>query len=912
MHQRPLSSLISCLLLSSTFISACADDKPQSLKTLSQDQATASSANHNSGLSPHNPIATQDTPIGKLPALATPLFYDVTMKVNPRETSFSGQVDMKVDLVHASDGIWIHGDDIRVKTVTVNGDAAQYEEVLPTGVSRLSFTKTYPAGPVDISIDYEADFDVNLAGLFRVEEQGEAYALAKSESIQARRFLPGFDEPGYKAPFDITLIIPKGDEAISNTPIKARETLTNDPNFEKVEFETTRPLSTYLLSVAVGPFDVVTYPDIPPNSVRTTPLPLRGFARKGRGDDLKASLDITAPMLEVFEEALKLPYPYKKLDLIAAPQWPSGATELAGAITYRESRLLLDENSGPAAYRSMLGIHSHEIAHMWFGNLVTPPWWDDLWLKEAFATWGTPLALTALEPDNGHDIDSTVRALGAMGLDSLASTRAVREPILRNENIRNAYDGITYSKGMAVISMVDNYFGADVFRPALGVYLKAFEDIDADSPDFYQAIGEATKTPALTEVFRSFIEQKGVPFIDITQSGSNELQLSQSRYRPLGSEIKDGTRWAIPVCIKQGHESENSERICDIMRDSTFKISTNGGSYIMPNAGGSGYYRWNLPTALWEDLIENFDDLTPSEALSAIDSASAAFRSGNLSAKIVLDLLKAASTSSDRRVVAAPMAVLGQFNGLLDQGEARDKLNAFTQDLYAPIYARLLEGSGDSDIVLKNRIESFLAFTANDPKVRAKLREDAGKFIGLNGPRQASALGSDRYRTALTIGVQDGGEAFFDKLLSTYTEIDDPVFAGIVPGALASTRDKALSQKVLSLALSGELGPRETYALVQGQMGSGATRETTWEWLNTNYSQFVSNIPAQWPRRTPGLAGNFCTKDAINDLKSLFDKVGDQAPGYERALAQTSENISLCAALREEQSEKLQAALLKY
>jgi len=858
-----------------------------------------------------NPIAAQDAPIGRLPETAHPVSYEVALKVDPREETFSGAVTMEVWLDEPSDGIWIHGDDIRVEAISVEGNSASYEEVLPTGVSRISFGQTYPAGQVRVIITYEADFDVNLAGLFRVEEQGEAYALAKSESIQARRFIPGFDEPGFKAPFDMTLIVPAGDEAISNTPIKSRAPYREDKAFEQVTFETTRPLSTYLLSVAVGPFDVVEYPDMPVNSVRDVPVPLRGFARKGRGEDLRASLDITTEMVAAFEEAVKLPYPYKKLDIIAAPQWPSGATELAGAITYRESRLLIDDNSGPAAYRAMLAIHSHEIAHMWFGNLVTPPWWDDLWLKEAFATWGTPLALSKLQPDAGHEIDATVRAIGAMGLDSLASTRAVREPIDRNEDIRNAYDGITYSKGMAVIWMADKYFGEDVFRPALGQYLRAFEDTEADSPDFYEAIGQATQTPELTEVFRSFVEQKGVPLVDVAFSADGTMTTRQSRYAPLGSTLKDDTRWAIPICVRLGRADGTSERVCNIMREEQLDIGVSGTPlFIMPNADGAGYYRWNLPSDEWANLVEHFDALTASEALSAVDSAAAALRGGYGDAETLLAVLEAAARHSDRRVVVAPMAVLASF-GRVIEGDARDDLNVFAQSLYGPAYKALRRARTDDDKVLKNRIESFLALTARDESVREKLRKDAEKFLGLDGRRKPDALSSDQYSAAFTVGVQDGGRPFFDAVLAAYSQIDDPIFAGIVPNALAATRDDALGGQVRDLALAGTLGPRETYALIQGQMGARQTRAATWTWVQENYAEFVANIPAQWPRRTPGLGSSFCTAEEASELEALFERVGDKAPGHERALAQTLENIGLCAALKKSQREDLEAALTR-
>ena len=859
-----------------------------------------------------NPIADQSAPIGKLPGVAHPLSYEVGLKIDPKQDSFSGAVTIEVWLDEPADGLWIHGDDIRVEQITVQGNTATYEEVLPTGVSRISFGQTYPAGQVRIVIAYEADFDVNLAGLFRVEEQGEAYALAKSESIQARRFLPGFDEPGYKAPFDMTLVVPAGNEAISNTPIKSRTPFREDKTFDQVTFETTRPLSTYLLSVAVGPFDVVEYPDIPANWVRETPVPLRGFARKGRGEDLRASLDITAKMVAAFEEAVQLPYPYKKLDIIAAPQWPSGATELAGAITYRESRLLIDENSGPAAYSAMLAIHSHEIAHMWFGNLVTPPWWDDLWLKEAFATWGTPLALTSIEPYGGHEIDATARAIRAMGLDSLASTRAVREPIDRNEDIRNAYDGITYSKGMAVIWMADKYFGEEVFRPALGKYLKAFEDKEADSPDFYEAIGKATETPALTEVFRSFVEQKGVPLLSaeiVAAEAGSSVTLRQSRYRPLGSEIDTGTRWSVPVCVRIGFADRESETKCEIMRGDALKIDIDEDfAWLLPNANGAGYYRWNQDETGWQSLIDYFNALSPSEALSAVDSAAAAFRSGKGSAEILLGVIEAASQHEDRRVAVAPMAVLESLMEILDD-EGRDSLRAFSGRIYNQAYKDLKGASTDDDIVLKGRVETFLALVARDRDVRAGLLRDADLFLGMESKRKENALSTDRYAVAFTVAVQDGGAPAFDKILATYTELDDPIFAGVAPNALAATRDEELSQRVRSLGLSGELGPRETYALIEGQMRNPQTRTATWNWLQENYAEFVSKVPAQWRRRTPRLATGFCDKSSIEALEALFIDVGDLVPGHERALVQTSENIALCVALKDNQKISLEIAL---
>lgn len=400
------------------------------------------------------------------------------MKLNPRGDDFFGVVEIGIEIDGPVDHIWMHGNNIdvtdtRAWPVIEDGSrdeeaatiAAHYQQVLDSGVVRVEFDDTVPAGIFTLQINYSAPFDRNLAGLFKLVEQGEHYALAKSESIQARRFMPSFDEPGLKASFDISLTIPAGYVAIGNEPEIMR--VDAGDGLERVTFATTRPMPTYLLSLAVGPFDVMERKAIPANQYRKEPLPLRGFARKGRGKDLEYVLNVTPAMLNIFEQQLQLPYPFRKLDIVAAPQWPSGATELSAAITYREQTILVEgDEPAPGARLALLEVHAHEIAHMWFGNLVTPPWWDDLWLKEGFATWGTPLVLTSMEPNGGHDLNAAVKAIGAMQLDSLASTSAIREPIADNNNVRNAYDAITYSKSLGVIHMVDQYFAPQKFRPA--------------------------------------------------------------------------------------------------------------------------------------------------------------------------------------------------------------------------------------------------------------------------------------------------------------------------------------------------------------------------------------------------------------------------------------------------------------
>ncbi len=848
-------------------------------------------------------------PRGRLPSTVQPTAYRLDLSIDPRKTRFGGTVAIDLDLDQPSSGIWLHGQGLEIKSVRVSGPNLEptegsWRDVLQSGVAWIGFPRRLGPGEATVEIEYAARFDENLSGLFRVDEQGQAYALAKSESIQARRFLPGFDEPGFKAPFSVTLTIPDSDIAITNTPELKREEL--DGEQVRISFKRTRPLSTYLLSLAVGGFDKVDGPRIQPNELREVAVPLTGYTRKGKGADISYALLMTEPMVAFFERELGIPYPYEKLDIIAAPQWPSGATELAAAITYRESRILFGSSSGPASRRSLLNIHSHELAHMWFGDLVTPPWWDDLWLKEAFASWATGIVLSELEPMGGYDLDAVADSVSAMGLDSLNSARAVREPITINEDIRNAYDSITYDKGLAVIAMVDSYFGAETFRPALGRYLTRFADSVADSDDFFEVIGQETNEPDIAKAFRSFVEQSGLPNIQADLSCEPErtpiVTLAQSRYKPLGSLMEDRRRWTVPFCLKAENDGQ-AERYCTMIDAETVSLplvdNETCPAWIVPNADGRGYWRFDMDEPQWATLSVNFPALTSGEALTAIDSAKASYRAGNLSLPALLAIVDAGSRRPERQVVLEASDAYRMLSGLVGADEdARSGLEAEIARVFQPRWAGLAESTVGNDRILRSRLESFLARVGHAPNLRSEYSQAARAFVGLPVEGEIRTLSSDDFSTALAIGMEDGGEPFLNALLDSMQTIDDPTFERAAAYAIGQSNDPELVEAILTLSLSGELGTRENYTIVHGQMSQSQTRDQTWSWLQANFPAFVKVIPGQRPRATPRLASGLCTPEGIEQLDELFDRYGALATGYERALAEAKEGISLCVAFK--------------
>ena len=858
-----------------------------------------------------------NAPKGPLEMQIYPTHYGLDLTLDPREARFGGTVTLTLALNAPAHGVYLHGRDLEITEVrTTLGDAepvlGQWDMVLDSGVAWLAFGQLVEAGEVKVEIDYNAPFDVNLSGLFKVTEQGDAYALAKSESIQARRFMPGFDQPAFKAPFDIVLTIPETDSAISNAPEKSVEVL--DTGLKRVTFETTRPLPTYLLSLAVGSFDVVDAGMIPPNDVRSEPIPLRGFARRGKGDELALALDTAPELVRVFEEALQQPYPYKKLDIVAAPQWPSGATELAAAITYRESRILASPDIGPAARRSLLSIHAHEVGHMWFGNLVTPPWWDDLWLKEAFASWGEGASLSVMYPGDGYELDAIADGIRAMTLDSLASARAVREPIMLNENVRNAYDSITYNKGLAVIGMVDAYFGADVFRPALGRYVEAYEDGVANSLEFFDIIGEETGVPELTQAFRSFVEQNGLPLITLKLDDAGALQVSQSRYAPLGSRLTDDRTWTIPLCIVRGL-GEGRDRACQLMTDNASELSGDAASsetaetkWILPNANGAGYYRFSMPDPMWQDLGRAFSQLNPAEKLVTLDSAGAEFAAGRMQVDTLWRYIDEAARDDERRVVQAAIRQADQLARHVEKDAvALAGYRAAVRDVFGNRGEAAMPANPAEQAILKSSLERFLSRTGNDEVLRQALADAAASFIQVPGATSDRVLNTDEYMTAMAIGLQVYGEAFLDQVLIARDQIDQPVFGQAAAYAIGQNRDPALSGRILALALSGELGSRETVTVISGQMAQSATRAETWAWLNTNFATYLGIIPRQRKRSSPTLANALCDLDGRDQLIALFEAQGDLAEGHERALTQTVERIELCAALAAGKGEEVRA-----
>ncbi|MBM3516133.1 MAG: M1 family metallopeptidase, partial [Alphaproteobacteria bacterium] len=630
--------------------------------------------------------AAEDYPKAQLPDSVTPTKYALELTVLPEKESFSGRTVIDVILSEQTSQIWLHALDFTSSSASVTDSAGRKHAATLTevagsgGVAKLTTSDVLPAGPAKIDIAYTAPFNRRLEGLYRTDEDGESYAFSQMEPIFARGAFPSFDEPRFKTPYETTLIVHDNHVTISNTPTVREEKL--DGGLKRITFAPSKPLPTYLIAFAVGPLDVVEWKPIRKTALRDREIPLRGIAAKGKGKLFSYALENTEPMLVILEEYFGSPYPYEKLDLIAAIDFSAGAMENAGAIVYREVLMLFDEKASLNQKRRYVLTHAHEMAHQWFGNLVTPAWWNDIWLNEAFATWMEYKTARKFDPNGEYGRLNLAGSLGAMRSDSWRSARRIANPVDNNDDISNAFDGITYEKGGGVLAMFERYYGEEAFRRGVQLHMRRFEHGVATSRDFMQSIADANGDSSGVAAFESFLNQAGVPTVraDLKcgKSGA-DVTLSQSRYSARVEAPTTDQRWQIPLCIVAGGKGAERSTACAVMYERRTTVKLPGPScpaWVIPNADGAGYLRFSLDRKEWAALFAHVNELNPSERLAALDSLDAAFTSGAVEidtyAEGIQALLNTPGGMPEWDVASAPISRLGWIANTLVRDQHRD------------------------------------------------------------------------------------------------------------------------------------------------------------------------------------------------------------------------------------------------
>ncbi|MGZ6009460.1 MAG: M1 family metallopeptidase [Rhizomicrobium sp.] len=865
-----------------------------------------------SAVKPHKPahgisLRGEIIPLGRLPRIAVPQRYRIALRIDPRTDRFSGHVEIDVNFTKARRALFLHGLGLNVSGVTVRlssgqNFAAHYDQVDASGVARLIFVDQVPAGRATLIFDYDAPFSAGLVGLYKVEDRGDTYAFTQFETTEARRVFPSFDEPGFKTPFDITVIAPRADRVIGNAPIAFSKPVSN--GMEEFNFATTKPLPTYLVALAIGPLDVVDGGVVPPNQFRHNAIHVRGVTARGNGPRIAYALSLTPRLVQALEDYFGVAYPFQKLDVLAVPDFAAGGMENAGAITFRERLLLIDPGAPLEQKRESLAVQAHELAHQWFGDLVTPAWWDDAWLNESFASWMEYKAAAAVLPVQEFDSETLRNGFNVMDLDELPSARQIHQPIQNTGDIVGAFDAITYSKGASVLRMFENYVGPEEWRRGIHAYLTKYASGNATAHDFISTVAETTRHPELVAAFSDFIDQPGVPYLRMTaQCTPPSLDIIQSTYAPIASEPQQRT-WRVPVCLA-GTSGQN----CNLVDRPKLSLPLGSMCTTFPNAEGSGYFRFSLDEKGWETQIGLATHRDPAEQIALVNNVVAALRAGDAMAPDLLNSVHAlASTArwdvlqtlSDRlhalRQGLPPIAVADYRRFVANNFGARWKSLGATPH----------RGEMPGDALLRQYLARLMVSEARDPTALAELSTAARAQLNAGGEitgKLAPELRAEAMRAAL---IAD--PVFADALVKMFQTTDSEYVRRDIIYAFAGSDDPATIGKLLAL-IGSSVRSGELRNFSEIMASEPVASSTLWKYFVANYDMFVRRLTVQRMPRLAMMLEHSCDAGTRTDLNVFFKPRIATMDGGARRLAYINERIERCIAFRKAKGAEVASAL---
>lgn len=838
-----------------------------------------------------------------------PSRYAADLTIVPDKDTFQGTVDINVTIARPQPVIWLNATKLDIKAATFNGQPAT---VTSSGdaFAGLQFREPVNGSGV-LHLAYEGRINRNSsAGLFQMKDRDQWYVYSQFEPTDARRAFPSFDEPSFKVPWQLTLHVRQGDMALSNMPSVAETPEAN--GMKAVKFAQTKPLPSYLIALAVGPFDAVSA-----GNVGKTPL--RIITPRGRGGEAKYAAEVIPQLLKRLEDYFGIPYPYEKLDSVVMPI-SNFAMENVGLITYGQSLLLSKPESDSIRRQRMCAIVSaHEMAHQWFGDLVTTAWWNDIWLNEAFATWMETKIVNEWKPSWNLEVEQVDERLGAMNLDSLVSTRKIRQPIESDNDIANAFDGITYQKGAAVITMFERWIGPDTFRKGVRQYIKQHANGNATTADFEAAISSAAGHD-IAPAFNTFLDQAGVPVVSASLDCTGKqsvLQLSQKRSLPLGSPGSVPQTWQIPVCVKYSSKGEVYSE-CQMMSQPQMDMALKHGkgcpAWVLPNAGETGYYRVNYAGSMLQELLAGgAKQLSTAERVGVLGDIRALVDGGQMSPKLALSLVPEFSNDADRQVTSSALNIAELVRSKAVPDELRPKGAAYIREVFGTRARKLgwkATASEDENMkLLRQELVPAVAREGEDPELIHGAQQLARAFL-----TDHKAVAPDLVRSVLTVAAEFGDRDLFDKFHAAAKAEPDRSTREALIRALGSFRNPEIAKSAIGLVLTGEFDLRESfYGLLFGPLAYPETQSVPFDFVRTNMDALLAKLPREvggdFAAALPEVGRAFCDADHRDEVKSFFQDRVKEYTGGPRNLASTLETIDLCIARKKALGPELTAFL---
>jgi aminopeptidase N/puromycin-sensitive aminopeptidase len=837
----------------------------------------------------------QSTGAQRLPDTVRPDHYSLILTPDLKSATFTGSEKIDVRLQKPVDTITLNAAEIKFQSVktTLKGKTleAAVTEDADKQQATFNFHQQLPAGKLTLEIEYTGILNGQLRGFYLSKTEKRNYAVTQFEPTDARRAFPSFDEPAFKATYDVTLIVDKGDTAISNTNIASDKP---GPGGDKhtIKFATTPKMSTYLVAFLVGDFQCT--------SGESDGVPIRACATPDKVELGKYAVKAAEFVLHYYDNYFGIKYPMPKLDMIAIPDFEAGAMENFGAITYRETDLLIDEKTASVgAKKNVAAVVAHEMAHQWFGDMVTMQWWNNLWLNEGFATWMENKPVAAWHPEWNIPQDVAEGLNGTLNLDAQRVTRAIRAKADTPDEINEMFDGISYGKAGAVLLMVENYLGEETFRRGVHNYLAAHMYGNATAEDFWNAQTAESHKP-VDKIMDSFVAQPGVPILSFNAPQGGSVAVSQQRFfLSPSAKAEKAQVWTVPVCMKANGGKDD----CEVISTAEQSLKAPQASFFFANAEGKGYYRSSYPTDVYAKIVDNVETgLTPTERISLLGDVWAQARADKIAVGDYLTLAAAVKDDPSAAVIRTALSAVETVNTrIANSDDEHEALAAWTRKNFKPAYERLGEAS-DSDSPEKKELRAtlfaYLGTLGKDPDVIAQAKQVAEKYLA-----NPSSVESTFAQTAAGIAAVNGDAAFFDQLQKVFETSTNPQLQEAALRLLAEFKDQSLERRALDYTVSGKVRNQDAAIQLLIMLQGRETRDQAWQYIQQNWDKVQAQLTTSMGAYLVGGTGSFCSAEARDQVDSFF--TAHKVPASERALARAKNQINDCIELREAQGPKL-------
>jgi len=846
------------------------------------------------------PAAAQASVTTQLPRSVRPTNYDIEIVPHAEKMTFDGKVRINVDVLEPTNAITLNAVDMTFANVQLgraNGKSLAPKTSIDAEAQTATFTfdQPLPVGSYVLSMDYTGKIGTQANGLFALDyatPEGKKRALyTQFENSDARKFVPSWDEPNYKATFNLVATVPAAQMAVSNMPVAQSSDLPGGQRL--VRFATSPKMSTYLLFFGLGEFERATMKTEGGTEVGV-------ITPKGKVDQAKLGLEASRDTLKEYNEYFGVPYPLPKLDNIAAPGRSQffSAMENWGAIFTFENTLLLDPSIATVGdQQRIFGVAAHEIAHQWFGDLVTMQWWDDLWLNEGFASWMADRTTDKLHPEWDPDrVGAVYTSRGAMGRDSIATTHPVVQHVATVEQASQAFDGITYGKGSAVINMLEDYIGADAWRDGVRNYMKKHAYSNTATDDLWAEMEQVAPGKQFVQVAHDFTLQPGIPLIKVDakcEAGKTQVSLQQGEFT-VDRPDKQPLRWRVPVAL----QSVGGKPV-KVLVDGSASVELPGcGAPVLVNAGQKGYYRVQYAPAQFKALAGNFGKLATVDQLGVMMDVGALSAVGLQPVADSLDLTTQVPLDASPDVWQNVAGTLGGMVGVFgDDEKAAAPAKRYALSRLSPVFKKLGWENQPNDSSTTKQLRTALIAQLSSLGDKDVLAEARRRFEA--SATDPKALPADLRRTVLGIVAYNADAATWDKLHAMAKAETSSMIRDQYYGLLAITKDKALAQRALDMALTDEPGATNSASMIS-RVGYEHP-DMAFDFAVAHREQVDKLVDTtSISRYYPGLGGGSDKPEMVQKLKDFADKhiAPTSRRDTETAIAGIQTRIKLNAARR--------------